>query len=535
MSRKVPVSREQRDALLELENVIGHGIGYAYVDGERTDHVCVIAFVTEKVPEDKLDEADIVPEVLDGIRTDVIQSGEPQSVDGPYSDADGGPKGSRNDVIRPLVGGVEIYGGDAENFGSLGTGLLKMEDGTPVAISNRHVVCNEDNDCTGEDVFQGSEPDGDGGYDFDTEDQFIGTVKSLGELDDDLSGEDADENLDVAYIELEDPDDTLARMWGLGEMLTPSDAGLGDLVVNNGRTTGLTAAYIEAVDVTINVGFEFGSVALTGLDELGKKVIPGDSGSTYGRITPEGNYRPTGVVMATNQDDDLSWQHPFSDVTDDLGFVERGSFGEASEVGTDADSSPWFESVIYRVEERVGSVDVELLVANTGGSVPDSDVQVRLYDSDESVVDEISILPGNIPSPGEPYLDTYISEGSLDETLLVETTWEYDGNEYTHEDEVSVAGEPAELVDWGRLMQVLNNIRVVDESSDIPDGVDGFYYVIEDGVLRYEGPESMEIASEEQVAELQDSVDELESALGGYEIQKDGDDTEGVINFKTMD
>ncbi|MEO0560627.1 MAG: hypothetical protein AAF125_00835 [Chloroflexota bacterium] len=59
------------DMLMNKPNVVGVGIGYAKENGVVTDEKCIVAMVTEKLPEAQLTARDLIPRELDGVRVDV--------------------------------------------------------------------------------------------------------------------------------------------------------------------------------------------------------------------------------------------------------------------------------------------------------------------------------------------------------------------------------------------------------------------------------------------------------------------------------
>ena len=65
--------------LLNLENVIGVGIGLRQKDGVYTDEVAVVVMVKKKVRPSELAQEDFIPEELDGVLIDVLEVGEIQA------------------------------------------------------------------------------------------------------------------------------------------------------------------------------------------------------------------------------------------------------------------------------------------------------------------------------------------------------------------------------------------------------------------------------------------------------------------------
>lgn len=62
--------------LMEKIGVVGCAIGYKHVGGKKTDELCIVCYVMEKKPEGKLRRQDIIPKKIEGIPTDVVESGK---------------------------------------------------------------------------------------------------------------------------------------------------------------------------------------------------------------------------------------------------------------------------------------------------------------------------------------------------------------------------------------------------------------------------------------------------------------------------
>ena len=57
-------------------NIVGFGVGEKYTKGQPTGRPAVTVLVREKVDPDRLTEATMVPETIDGVATDVEETGE---------------------------------------------------------------------------------------------------------------------------------------------------------------------------------------------------------------------------------------------------------------------------------------------------------------------------------------------------------------------------------------------------------------------------------------------------------------------------
>ena len=95
----VPTRNILKDARLRLltrGNVVATGIGYKITKGQKTSTLSVVCSVVEKLPSSRLSTQDMVPETINGIPTDVVETGRIREMQ------------SRTDRYRPAPGGVSI-------------------------------------------------------------------------------------------------------------------------------------------------------------------------------------------------------------------------------------------------------------------------------------------------------------------------------------------------------------------------------------------------------------------------------------------
>ena len=76
LSEAKRVREKHEMMLMRKKGVVGCAVGYKHIAGKKTDQLCIICYVIKKIPEDQLSEADLIPPVIEGIPTDVIESGE---------------------------------------------------------------------------------------------------------------------------------------------------------------------------------------------------------------------------------------------------------------------------------------------------------------------------------------------------------------------------------------------------------------------------------------------------------------------------
>ena len=134
-----------RKQLLKRANVVATGIGYKQTGGEKTDTLCIVCSVKEKVPASQLSGQDLVPTAVDSTPTDVLQTGVIRALQAP------------TDRFRPAPGGVSI-GHVAITAGTLGCWVIK--NGQKVILSNNHVLANSNDAEIGDAILQPGPHDG---------------------------------------------------------------------------------------------------------------------------------------------------------------------------------------------------------------------------------------------------------------------------------------------------------------------------------------------------------------------------------------
>ncbi len=196
----------------------------------------------------QLKKSDIIPGVLDGVSTNVVEVGKIRFQ-------------GRRDRNRPTQGGDSIGSCHSLAYGyimagTLGVALIDRDDGRRVLLSNNHVLADHDSDTetrahAGDNVVQPGTLDG-GSCTTDR----IGTLKRW--IPFTTAG---DNEVDAAIADLNDEADALpcqvgcdiGRVNGIKE-LTEDDEGLE--VQKCGRTTGYTTGTVLDVDVTVNINYE---------------------------------------------------------------------------------------------------------------------------------------------------------------------------------------------------------------------------------------------------------------------------------------
>lgn len=292
--------------LLKRANVVATGIGYKLTSGTKTDRLSIVCSVTDKKPRSKLTSQDQVPTAIDGTPTDVVQTGIIRALEAP------------TDRFRPAPGGASV-GHVGITAGTLGCWVIK--NGQKVILSNNHVIANSNSAEIGDAILQPGPHDG-GKFPQDhianltqfipisfpgtpSDCQFANTVVSV--LNSGCKAISSNTRYQAVKVQAEsnlvdaaiatplDAADVKDEILNIGTIEGTVKGELGMAIKKSGRTTGFTTGIIEQVDVTANVQYGAGKIALFS-DQLlaGAMSQGGDSGSA---VLDESN-RLTGLLFA---------------------------------------------------------------------------------------------------------------------------------------------------------------------------------------------------------------------------------------------
>jgi hypothetical protein len=251
------------DLMLGRRNVVACGVGYKKVGGVRTDELCMIVSVAKKVPQAELAPGDLVPQVLEGVKTDVQETGVIRALQ------------DHTSKWRPAPGGVSCGHTDI-TAGTLG--CLVSRGGQLYILSNNHVLANSNQGQPGDPILQPGPYDGgtiedqiatleefvsiNFGIDIPTCSIASGTASVLNWLARLLGSrhrlqafqENPETNLvDAAIARPISANLVEKRILEIGEPQGVGEGTLGLKIRKSGRTTGLTSGEITQVDVTAQV------------------------------------------------------------------------------------------------------------------------------------------------------------------------------------------------------------------------------------------------------------------------------------------
>jgi argonaute-like protein implicated in RNA metabolism and viral defense len=75
LERVREVKKKHEAELMKKSGVVGVAIGYKYIDDRKTNQLCIVCYVVEKKKEKDLKTEDIIPEEIEGVPIDVVESG----------------------------------------------------------------------------------------------------------------------------------------------------------------------------------------------------------------------------------------------------------------------------------------------------------------------------------------------------------------------------------------------------------------------------------------------------------------------------
>lgn len=282
--RAIAALRRNQRRLLDHEGVTSVGVGHCYRDGKRTDEICIVCTVEEKLSPEALSDRHIapIPKAVTGpdgtsIQVDVVERSFRPSFQVREEPKQATPEA--HDIRRtfqdPLRPGISVSHVDG-TAGSIGAFVYDRETAEPLLLSNWHVL-NGPTGAVGDPIVQPGPYD-----DPDLDGNGCGTLlrSHLGMAGDCAVARIDGRGWDASILEL---DRTPKRM---------ADPDLDDLVIKSGRTTGVTRGVVSRVDVVVKINYggaigvqEVGGFEIrpnpAALPSNGEISMGGDSGSLW--------------------------------------------------------------------------------------------------------------------------------------------------------------------------------------------------------------------------------------------------------------
>jgi hypothetical protein len=240
--RLLKVMRRHTKRLKQFPNVRSIDIGYEFSDRRSTGRLAIRVHVNAKQPDAELKASERLPEEIEGIPVDVIQSNpELHAVN--------------RDVRQvPVIGGVTLGNTRSVLNGTLGAVVFDQRSLQPMALSNYHVLVVEPPQ----------------GTDMIAQPQTSAAADALGNL------ERWDKRYDCAVCRITSRR-VSAELADLGAARGTQSPRVGMKVIKSGRTTGVTRGVIDGTD-----GAEFTVIPDPDFPAPGGEIsASGDSGSLW--------------------------------------------------------------------------------------------------------------------------------------------------------------------------------------------------------------------------------------------------------------
>jgi hypothetical protein len=268
--KSIRIAKEQHTSLLfSKPNVVGVGMGYKQVAGESTNELCLVAMVRRKLPKAGLSNEDLVPPMVGGVKTDVLDVGVLRALQ------------TRTDRWRPAPAGVSI-GHFQVTAGTFGAQVLDRNTGEPLILSNNHVLANENDARIGDPILQPGAIDGGRQEDdtlarlerfvpiqFKIENPDCGIALTVARLLNVVAkifgskhrvqvvraNPQAVNQIDAAVAKPITPDMVKREILDIGVIVDVAQPTLGMGVRKSGRTSGYTTGEITVLEATVRVQY----------------------------------------------------------------------------------------------------------------------------------------------------------------------------------------------------------------------------------------------------------------------------------------
>jgi len=272
---------------LAKQNVVACGVGYKISQGSPTGELSVVVSVSRKMPVAQLTAADLVPTELDGVATDVLETGVIRAFQG--------HRGRWRPAVPP---GVSL-GHDQVTAGTFG--CLVKRGAELFILSNNHVLANSNQAHVGDAILQPGPSDGGAtddkiaeladyvALDFGdhspsgcrpTLDKLLSLARPGSEPAGHATSHPPGENkVDAALARPLSDRLVKADILEIGTPQNIAEATLGTQIQKSGRTTGHTTGQIHQIDVIVRVAYDTRTALFVDQLMAGPMSQPGDSGS----------------------------------------------------------------------------------------------------------------------------------------------------------------------------------------------------------------------------------------------------------------
>ncbi len=249
--RLLKLMRRHKKRLMQYPNVRAVDIGFEFKSKRPSGRLAIRVHVNRKLPNSRLTDAERLPDEIDGIPVDVIES-NPVLLDD-----------FRNSRQDPILGGINIGNVKLDGPGTLGSIVFEKDTMRPLALTNWHVLVANPPVAMDPIIQPDPKPP-----DTEPPNSFLGRLLRW------------DEDLDAAVCSIGEQDGTRGRSVSTAIVGLPKPAAgsgrpvVGLKVIKSGLRTGVTRGIIDGTDgVEFSIVSEFPSQGMLG--------GPGDSGSLW--------------------------------------------------------------------------------------------------------------------------------------------------------------------------------------------------------------------------------------------------------------
>jgi hypothetical protein len=331
-------SKSMRDVVANISsNVHAVGVGRKTVNGVPTEDLAVKIYVVQKVAESAIPPRDLLPETLDGIPCDVIETPpafiqpvkkrtkatsakKGAAAAAPVNAAAASCTNNRQKRQRPVVAGISVAHRDV-TAGTIGYFCRSTRAGDNpndvFLLSNNHVLADVNQGVEGDEVLQPGPLDG------GTAADLIAHLQRFVRL---RLGGDAPNRVDAAIARLNGNGVPDLSMCSIGSV-TGTDRGVEDMKVRkHGRTTGLTDGVITDESVNSLVGMDHSDPSVVALfngvlriERDGSSTAFGLGGDSGSLVVERGNRRAVGLYFAGPDNGVYGLACHINDVLEELG------------------------------------------------------------------------------------------------------------------------------------------------------------------------------------------------------------------------
>lgn len=308
-------------------NVHAVGIGYKEVAGKATQDPCIRVHVVQKIAPSLLAPRDAIPDMIDGLPTDIVDSApvflqdskdkkkrrEAEVAEVPACST------NRKQRQRPVIAGISAahYDVTAGTIGYFCRSTRKGDDAAGVyLLSNNHVFADVNQGHTGDAIYQPGPADGGVATD---------VVATLARYVPILLDGIRINHVDAAIAEILPEIEYDASICSIGTLTGTERATVGTKVRKHGRTTGYTEGEVsdEAYDALVGMDHSDPNVVALFEDQLRIRVTPpysaiglgGDSGSM---VVQRKRQNAVGLYCAGPPRGDYGIANPIEDVLNEM-------------------------------------------------------------------------------------------------------------------------------------------------------------------------------------------------------------------------